>query len=429
MADDCLNSLDSLQILSAKEPLTSSKQKSSSAYKSIRERIAAILSDSPQNGRALTKISKDDVYLYQSGMAAIYHLHRVLLRWRGTRSVVFGFPYELTLKMLETYGPGCQFFASATSLEIDELETHLDNSRIQGEDVQAIWCECPSNPLLRTPDFDRLRQLADQYQVPLIVDETIGGFANVDLLDVADILVTSLTKSFSGYSDVMGGSIVLNPCSQFYSTLQSIFQISYRNELHVADAIKLESNSRDFYSRTTRINRTTLALVDFFQQSVSCSSIPITTIYHPSTCWSAANYRKRMRPCTEKLESGHGSVFTLEFATVAAARTFFDASNLHKGPSLGASVTLLQPYVQTVFYKEKAWAARHGLNETIIRISVGLEDQNSLLKAFQDAVQIMMNTLVQPDPWGKLRETDLTESSHMAENGFGAESFQKNICV
>ena len=70
---------------------------------------------------------------------------------------------------------------------------------------QAIWCECPSNPLLWTPDLQKIRRLADQYDMAVIVDDTIGSSANVDVLSAADVVVTSLTKSFSGFADVMAG--------------------------------------------------------------------------------------------------------------------------------------------------------------------------------------------------------------------------------
>jgi len=74
--------------------------------------------------------------------------------------------------------------------------------------VQAVWVECASNPLLKTVDLGKLRQLADQYGFFIVVDDTIGSVANIDVLDVADIIVTSLTKSFSGYANVMAGRYV-----------------------------------------------------------------------------------------------------------------------------------------------------------------------------------------------------------------------------
>ena len=170
-------------------------------------RIVKLLKRSPVEPSRVLGLSSDDVYLYQSGMAAIYQVHRSFLWWRGARSVVFGFTYELTLKMLETYGPGCRFYAFGNDDELTKLETYLDEKGAK-EVVQAVWCECPSNPLLRTPDLKRLRALADKHNFILVIDDMIGSFSNVDLFGVADILITSLTKSFSGFCNVMGGRYV-----------------------------------------------------------------------------------------------------------------------------------------------------------------------------------------------------------------------------
>jgi cystathionine gamma-synthase len=51
----------------------------------------------------------------------------------------------------------------------------------------------------------RVRDLADKYDFLFVIDDTIGSAANIDVTDVADIIVTSLTKNFSGYADVLGG--------------------------------------------------------------------------------------------------------------------------------------------------------------------------------------------------------------------------------
>jgi len=69
----------------------------------------------------------------------------------------------------------------------------------------ALFCEFPGNPLLRSPDLVRIRQLADQYGFVVVVDETVGNFINVEVMAFADIVVSSLTKIFSGDANVMGG--------------------------------------------------------------------------------------------------------------------------------------------------------------------------------------------------------------------------------
>jgi cystathionine gamma-synthase len=118
------------------------------------------------------------------------------------------FPYVDTLKVLEKWGPGCHFFGHGN--EFDELEALLKSSSSPSTEqpILALFCEVTSNPLLRTPDLKRLRALADKYHFAIVVDETIGNFANVEVLPYSDVVCSSLTKIFSGETNVMGGGYV-----------------------------------------------------------------------------------------------------------------------------------------------------------------------------------------------------------------------------
>ena len=111
-----------------------------------------------------------------------------------------------TLKVLEKFGDGCLFLGNGNDSDLDELERVIDD----GKQISALFCEFPSNPLLRSPNLKRLRALASRHRFVIVVDETIGNFVNVDVLPYADILVSSLTKVFSGDSNVMGGRYVRN---------------------------------------------------------------------------------------------------------------------------------------------------------------------------------------------------------------------------
>ena len=111
------------------------------------------------------------------------------------------FPYIDTLKILEKFGPGALFYGHGSPTELDDLEFRC----LRGEQFLALYCEFPGNPLLKTPDLRRIRKLADQFNFAVVVDETIGNFLNVNILPVSDVVVSSLTKVFSGDSNVMGG--------------------------------------------------------------------------------------------------------------------------------------------------------------------------------------------------------------------------------
>lgn len=188
----------------------------SSAKRVLRRRIAGVLikdtatPDLPiqeeemeigPSTRGVSTLSEDDVYLYPTGMSAIWSAHHLARMTRpDAKSICFGFPYADTLKVLEKWGAGCHFFGHGLDSDIDLLESLLPQ-----EGILALFTEFPSNPLLRSADLPRLRNLADKYDFLIVVDDTLGNFVNVDVLQWADVVVSSLSKIFSGDANVMGG--------------------------------------------------------------------------------------------------------------------------------------------------------------------------------------------------------------------------------
>jgi cystathionine gamma-synthase len=240
----------------------------------IRRRIAGSVTanveltealESTSSGGRIAGLTEDDVFLFPTGMSSIFHTHQNLMITLGPlKSICFGFPYIDTLKVLEKWGPGCLFYGHGSSEDVDDLERRLLN----GEKFLALFTEFPGNPLLRSPDLKRLGALAQKYGFAVVVDETVGNFINVNVLPYADVVVSSLTKIFSGDSNVMGGSAVLNPHGRFYDNLKATFSSEYEDNLWVEDAIFLERNSRDFLSRIEKINVTTESVTAILK---SCS--------------------------------------------------------------------------------------------------------------------------------------------------------------
>jgi cystathionine gamma-synthase len=111
------------------------------------------------------------------------------------------FPYTDTLKILQKWGAGTHHFGTGLDEEIPKLQEVLK----QEPGILSLFTEFPSNPLLRSANLTRLRELADEHGFLIVIDETIGTFANVEVLPMADIVVSSLTKIFSGDCNVMGG--------------------------------------------------------------------------------------------------------------------------------------------------------------------------------------------------------------------------------
>ena len=88
----------------------------------------------------------------------------------------------------------------------------------------------------------------------------------------------------------------------------------------------------------------------------------------------------------------------MTFTTPSAARAFYDALPCAKGPSLGTNFTLACPYTILAHYCELEWAAEYGIEEHIVRISVGMEDKRMLLEGFTEALKAAEATLVDSNP-------------------------------
>ena len=319
-------------------------------------------------------LSDNDVYLYPCGMNAIFHTHRMLLEARGPlKSISFGFPYVDTLKILEKFGPGCLFYGNGESKDLDDLETRLK----AGEKFLALFCEFPGNPMLKCPDLKRIRRLADTYDFALVVDETIGNFINVNVLPYADVVVSSLTKIFSGECNVMGGSAIYNPRGQYYQALKKVADAEYEDNYWAEDIMFMERNSRHFVPRIEKINENAEAICDILRAHPL-----VKTVYYPKYNSSKVFYDDCRTP-----KGGYGGLLSFTFHEGRHAVAFYDRIETAKGPSLGTNFTLTSPYVILAHYLELDWAAQFGVPSDLIRISVGLEDEDDLKRRFATALK------------------------------------------
>ena len=280
---------------------------------------------------------------------------------------------------MEKWGPGCLFYGHGADNDLDDLEQRCE----RGEKYLALFCEFPGNPLLKTPNLRRIRALADRYDFAVVVDETIGNFVNVHVLPCADVVVSSLTKVFTGECNVMGGSAVLNPQGCYYTRLKELMKVEYEDNYWPEDAIFMERNSRDFVSRVARINTNAEAICETLKGS------PIVKeVYYPKNSATREFYDD----CRNK-NGGYGGLLSVTFQTTAQAVRFFDGLETAKGPSLGTNFTLSSPYVILAHYNELEWTAQFGVDPDLVRVSIGLEDTVELVALFEKALAKTLRSL------------------------------------
>lgn len=355
------------------------------ASSAIKRRIAgAVAADADANGsngqtlegnsRGIVNLEESDVYLFPCGMNAIFNAHRALMSIREPRkSIILGFTYVDTPKILEKFGPGSLFYGRGSDEDLDDLEKRLK----AGERYLGLYCEIPGNPLLGCPDLRRVRRLADEYDFFVVIDDTIGTFANINVLPFAEVVVSSLTKIFSGDCNVMGGSAILNPNMPRYGALKAAMEGTFEDTYWAEDVVFMERNSRDFQARVDRINATSEALCDMLKDH-PC----VKQVYYPKLVASRPNYEICKQP-----NGGYGGLFSIKFRSKRQAIAFYDAIETAKGPSLGTNFTLTSPYVLIAHYQELDWAAQFGVDADLIRVSVGLEELESLAQTFRIALE------------------------------------------
>jgi len=310
----------------------------------------------------------DNISLHPSGMAAIFTaFEAVIARRPGRRTVMFGFPYTDTLKILSKFGCGVEFFPRADAADLSKLATLL-----RQEEIAGLFCEFPSNPLLNTPDLPALHRMAAQHGVPVVVDDTIGTFFNVDVLPHVDFVATSLTKAVSGEGDVMAGALTVSPHGLFRGNLPS----TAPGGLYVRDLRVLEDNSRSFPERMRIANTNALALARLLQ-----SQHAVEHVWYPGLDPSPV-YNQLRKP-----HGGYGAV--LSFLPRAAKQNtprIFERLQISHGISLGTTYSLVSPYVQLAHYHELPWAEECGIDPYLLRIAVGTEPWEDLKARFEAAL-------------------------------------------
>lgn len=315
----------------------------------------------------------DSVFLYSSGMGAMTGAWRALLAHRpGRKTVQLGFPYVDGLKMQTVSGPGAHFFPIPDETAYQAIEAMAKEGSIAG-----VFCETPGNPQLRTPDVPRLSAILRPHDIPLVVDDTVASFYNVDPFPHADLVASSLTKLVSGVGDVMAGSVVVSPHSPLRDALLAHIRAEHEDLLWEGDAEALLHNSADYPGRAVQINANALAVAEYLRAHPE-----VDTLWYPSVV-DRAHYDAIRRP-----QGGYGGLLSLVLKhPEGRSQRFYDALALTKGPSLGTNFSLVCPYTLLAHYDELDWAEGLGISRYLIRWSVGLEPADVLIAKFDEALR------------------------------------------
>lgn len=306
--------------------------------------------------------------MFASGMAAISALFLAYGR-RGIVCVgnLYGGTQELLLGQLPQLGVATHWVSAA---ERNRLPSLLHSG------VGLVFCETPANPTLDIMDLAELAQLAHGNGAVLAVDNTFASPVNQQPLALgADLSVYSATKSLGGHSDLTAGVV----CGR--GRLVEPVRLWRKNLGQTPSPEVAHLLCRSLATLQLRIERQN-ATAQFLARELGRHSRVRRVLYPGQPDFPGHAVAKRQM-------RGFGGILTIEIdgSGEDAARTADRLKLIALAPSLGGIESLVSQPVATSHHGQTAGQlARQGITESMLRLSVGLEDTADLLADLEQAL-------------------------------------------
>ena len=308
---------------------------------------------------------------FGSGLAAIDAILKLLEPGDEVISTndLYGGSYRLFTKIFEKFAIKFHFTGMN---KVDNIEK-LINSK-----TKLIWVETPTNPMMNVIDVEKISSLTKSKKILLVVDNTFATPYLQQPLELgADIVMHSATKYLAGHSDVILGCLVLNnkdlaeklyfiqnasgaicgPMDSFL-TLRGIKTLHVRMKRHCENARKIA----DYLSQNPKISKVYWpGLEDHINHSVAKKQM---SDYGAMISFVTANNdSKKAIKIIEKLK-----IFTL-------------------AESLGGVESLAgHPASMTHASIPKKIREKSGVVDSLIRLSIGIEDVDDLIYDLDKAI-------------------------------------------
>ncbi|WP_394550185.1 cystathionine gamma-synthase [Pantoea sp. SGAir0180] len=311
--------------------------------------------------------------LTNTGMSAIHLVTTVFLK-----------PGDLLVAPHDCYGGSYRLFDSLSKRGAYRVKfvDQGDSAALQAaldEKPQLVLVESPSNPLLRVVDIAAICDAARKVGAVSVVDNTFMSPTLQNPLALgADLVIHSCTKYLNGHSDVVAGAVIAKD-PQVATDLAW-----WANNIGVTgsafDSYLLLRGMRTLGPRMAAAQRNALEIIAYLKQQPL-----VKKLYHPSLPENAGH------EVAARQQRGFGAMLSFELdGDEARLRRFLKALELFTlAESLGGVESLIS-HTATMTHAGMSAEARAaaGISETLLRISVGIEDHEDLIADLDNAFRI-----------------------------------------
>ena len=263
------------------------------------------------------------------------------------------------------------------------IKTHFVDTRnieaaekLVNEKTKAIFIETPTNPDLRIANIESAARIAKNHSLKLIADNTFATPVNQTPLTLgADVVLVSTTKYYGGHNDLIGGIMVgssdfiasarktlktyggcIDPFAA-YLTLRGLKTLTLRMEKHNSNAQKVA----EYLENQPRVRR----------------------VYYPGL------KSHTQHELAKRQMSGFGGMMCFELDSEREAVKFIERLKLIiHGLSLGGVESLISmPVYSSHYYLTPQELEEIGLNNRMVRLSVGIEDHEDIIADLENALR------------------------------------------
>ena len=314
---------------------------------------------------------------FSSGLAAIDAILKLLQSGDHIVAVddIYGGAFRLFEQVYKKFGIRVSYVDATEAVNIFHAVT---------PQTKLIWIETPTNPTLKICDIEAIAKIAKASHCLLCVDNTFASPAlQKPLLLGADIVIHSATKYLGGHSDLIAGLVVTNDKTigekiKFIQNASGAILAPFDSWLVIRGMETLQLRIKQHCASAQLI-------AEYLEKHPAVSKV-----YYPGLT-SHPNHT-----IAKKQAKGFGGIvsFTLKDDTEETATRFVTSTNLFKlAESLGGIKSLLSHPASMTHKSIPAEKRKEaGVSDSLIRLSVGLEDAEDLIIDLRQAFEKTFGT-------------------------------------
>lgn len=311
---------------------------------------------------------------FASGMAAISSVLFSFLKPNDNVIVhrtLYGSSYSVITKLLPQYGVEHKI-RDLTNLE--NLKEAIDKN------TKLIYFETPSNPNLSIIDIKKVVKIAKEKDIKVVVDNTFATPYFQNPLELgADVVVHSATKYICGHGDVVGG-VAISKDNDYIQRLKFDYMCEFGGVMSPFNAWLLLRGLKTLGLRMRQHEKNAIEVAKFLNNHPK-----IKTVMYPGL----ENFKGY--DIAKEQMNGFGAMISFEIdGGLKDAIKFVESVKLAQlAVSLGDCETLIEvPAAMTHRGYPNEKLKEFGLTESMVRISVGLEDSEDIIEDLEQALNM-----------------------------------------